>query len=112
MLGFGLGTSSAKSLPTPDQTAVQAQRASYMTVPAAKQDALPAAYQSKLTEMTTEVRDYDGGFKLTIPWRVTGGVYTDKDLKGDAAMWQGIISPLRPLRKARRTCCPLRKVIT
>lgn len=84
VLGLGLGTSSAKSLPTPDQTAVQAQRASYMTVPAAKQDALPAAYQSKLTEMTTEVRDYDGGFKLTIPWRVTGGVYTDKDLKGDA----------------------------
>ena len=28
VLGLGLGTSSAKSLPTPDQTAVQAQRAS------------------------------------------------------------------------------------
>ena len=84
VLGLGLGTSSAKSLPTPDQAAVQAQRASYMTVPATKQDALPADYQSLLTEMTTEVRDYNAGFSLTIPWRVTGGVYTDKDLKGDA----------------------------
>lgn len=84
ILGLGLGTSAAKSLPAPEQAAVQAQRASYMTVPAAKQDALPAAYQAKLTEMTTEVRDYNAGFSITIPWRITGGVYTDKELSGDA----------------------------